>query len=93
MIEHYLEYIFWGLLGAIAHIVTLRVWDEKEYIVRELILSAILALAIAGFNLPNRITTFGLAYAGVDTIEAVLRRLTRSVPQPAGERDEAPSSR
>lgn len=72
-----LEYVFWGLLGAIAHILVMRLWNEKTYLVREVGLSVVVSLVIWGFHLPNSFTAFGISFLGVDAIEAFLRRLVR----------------
>lgn len=72
----FLEYLLYGLAGAVAHLVVLRfAWEERTYPLREVLLSIVLAFIISQLNLPNRLTTFGLAFLGVDAIEAFLRRL------------------
>ncbi|MEM3488700.1 MAG: hypothetical protein QXO75_03440 [Nitrososphaerota archaeon] len=73
----FLEYLLWGLMGSIAHLVVMRfAWDEKTYPIREVLLSIVLAFVLSQANLPNKFTTFGLSFLGVDAIEGFLRRLT-----------------
>jgi hypothetical protein len=70
------EYFVWGLMGAVAHLAVMKfLWEEKTYIVREIVLSIVLSFVISQGNLPNKFATFGLSFLGVDAIEAFLRRL------------------
>jgi len=70
------DYVMWAWLGGLAHLLVMKVWDEKSYLVREFGLATIVGLLIYYFNLPNSLTAFGIAFMGVDTIEAFLRRIT-----------------
>lgn len=81
-LEIWAEYTVWGVLGAVAHLLVMRfAWEEKTYPVRELGLAIILAFVISQLGLPNRFTTFGIAFLGVDAIEAFLRRIVGQVKE------------
>lgn len=76
MIDGFFEYVGWGLLGALAHILVMKVWNEKTYVIREVGLALIMAVVVFGFGLPNKFTTFSISFMGVDAIEAFLRRVS-----------------
>jgi len=72
----FLEFLVWGWVGAIAHILVMTfAWSEKTYVAREFGLATVLAFVISQLHLPNSFVTFGLSFLGVDAIEGFLRRL------------------
>lgn len=72
----YVEYSIWGLMGALGHLVVMRfVWDDKVYPLREILFSLVVAFVISQTNMPNSMITMGLAFMGVDVMEAFLRKV------------------
>lgn len=74
----FLEYALWGLVGAVAHLLIMKFsWQDRVYPVREIGMAVVVAFVVSQLGLPNKLTTFGLAFIGVDAMESFLRRLMR----------------
>lgn len=72
----FVEYALWGLVGAFAHLLVMSMaWRERVYVLREIGFAVVIAFVISQLGLPNEFSTFGLAFMGVDAMEAFLRRL------------------
>jgi hypothetical protein len=69
------DFLIWGWLGAVAHVIVMKVWNEKTYLYREFGLASIVAILVYSMNLPNSLTAFGIAFLGVDALEGFLRRV------------------
>jgi uncharacterized membrane protein YjjP (DUF1212 family) len=74
----FLEYGFYGLLGAVVYtLVRWGFWREKgyDYLFRHFAWGFVAGLIVYLFNLPNHFTAFGLGYLGIDVAEGFLNRL------------------